>query len=65
VIQVSGGPGEDGDFSYGDGTAPYRSPAGLATILGAHGESFQIKSDDMSKILAIIPFTYVLGGPII
>jgi dihydrofolate reductase len=42
VIQVSGGPGEDGDFPYGDWTAPYRSPAGLATILAAQGESFDL-----------------------
>ncbi len=42
VIQVSGGPGEDGDFPYGDWTAPYRSPAGLATVLAAHGESFDL-----------------------
>ena len=42
VIQVSGGPGEDGDFPYGDWTAPYRSPAGLATILAAQGEGFDL-----------------------
>ena len=42
VIQLSGGPGEDGDFPYGDWPAPYRSPAGLATILAAHGESFDL-----------------------
>ena len=42
VIQVSGGPGEDGDFPYGDWTAPYRSPAGLATVLAAYGESFDL-----------------------
>ena len=42
VIQVSGGPGEDDDFPYGDWTAPYRSPAGLATILAAHGGSFDL-----------------------
>src|SRR5215831_10078093 len=42
VIQVSGGPGEDGDFPYGDWTAPYRSPAGLATILAAQGEHFDL-----------------------
>src|SRR5215471_15847172 len=42
VIQTSSGPGEDGDFRYGDWTAPYRSPAGLATILAAHGESFDL-----------------------
>jgi dihydrofolate reductase len=42
VIQVSGGPSEDGDFPYGDWTAPYRSPAGLATVLAAHGERFDL-----------------------
>jgi hypothetical protein len=42
VIQVSGGPGEDGDFPYGDWTAPYRTPAGLATVLAAHGENFDL-----------------------
>ena len=31
VIQVSGGPGEE-DFPYGDWTAPYRTPAGLAML---------------------------------
>jgi dihydrofolate reductase len=41
VIQVSTGPGED-DFPYGDWTAPYRSPVGLATILAAYGESFDL-----------------------
>ena len=32
VIQGSDGPG-DGDFPYGDWTAPYRTPAGLETVL--------------------------------
>jgi dihydrofolate reductase len=41
VIQISGGPGEDG-FPYGDWTAPYRSPAGLATVLGEWGERFDV-----------------------
>jgi hypothetical protein len=39
VIQVHGS-GEDDDYPYGDWTAPYRSPAGSATVLAAHGESF-------------------------
>ena len=34
--------GEDGDFPYGDWTAPYRSPAGLAMVLAAQGESFDL-----------------------
>ena len=39
VIQVSG---EDGDFPYGDWTAPYRSPAGRDAMLAAHGERFDL-----------------------
>jgi dihydrofolate reductase len=39
VIQVSG---EDGDFPYGDWTAPYRTPAGRDAMLAAHGESFDL-----------------------
>ena len=39
VIQVSG---EDGDFPYGDWTAPYRSPAGRDAVLAAHGGSFDL-----------------------
>ena len=39
VIQVSG---ENGDFSYGDWTVPYRTPAGREAMLAAHGESFDV-----------------------
>jgi dihydrofolate reductase len=39
VIQVSG---DDGDFPYGDWTAPYRSPAGRDAMLAAHGERFDL-----------------------
>jgi dihydrofolate reductase len=42
VIQTSSGPGEDGDFPYGDWTAPYRSPAGLAMVLPEWGERFDV-----------------------
>jgi len=41
VIQTSSGPGED-DFPYGDWNAPYRSPAGLAMVLGEWGERFDV-----------------------
>ncbi len=41
VIQVRG-LGEDGDYPYGDWTAPYRSPAGRDAVLAAHGESFDL-----------------------
>jgi dihydrofolate reductase len=39
VIQVSG---EDGNFPYGDWTAPYRTPAGREAIMAAHGASFDL-----------------------
>jgi dihydrofolate reductase len=42
VIQISAGPGKDGDFPYGDWTAPYRSPAGLAMMVAAYGERFDL-----------------------
>jgi dihydrofolate reductase len=42
VIELPGGPGEAGEFPYGDWTAPYRSPAGLATVLAAQGERFDL-----------------------
>jgi dihydrofolate reductase len=38
VIQVSDGP-SDGDFPYGDWTAPYRTPAGLEKVLAMYGET--------------------------
>jgi dihydrofolate reductase len=41
VIQTSGGPGEDA-YSFGDWTAPYRSPAGLAVIVEAYGERLDL-----------------------
>ena len=37
VIQHSA---DENDFSYGDWTAPYRTPAGRELILAAYGESF-------------------------
>jgi dihydrofolate reductase len=39
VIQHSA---DDGDFPYGDWTAPYRTPAGLETVLAMYGESFDL-----------------------
>jgi dihydrofolate reductase len=40
VIQLPGGPGEE--YAYGDWTGPYRSPAGLAVMVAAYGESFDL-----------------------
>lgn len=39
VIQHSA---DDGDFPYGDWTAPYRIPAGRDAVLAAQGESFDL-----------------------
>ncbi len=39
VIQHSA---DGGDFPYGDWIAPYRTPAGLAAVLAAHGERFDL-----------------------
>jgi dihydrofolate reductase len=39
VIQHSA---DDGDFPYGDWTAPYRTPAGRDAVMAAHGESFDL-----------------------
>jgi dihydrofolate reductase len=39
VLQTSG---EDGDFPYGDWTAPYRTPAGRDALLAAHGGKFDL-----------------------
>ena len=39
VIQHSA---DEDDFPYGDWTAPYRSPAGLAMMLAAYGERFDL-----------------------
>jgi hypothetical protein len=41
VLQTSG---EDGDFPYGDWTAPYRTPAGRDLIPAAHGDRAEAKS---------------------
>jgi len=42
VIQMGSGPGDAGDFPYGDWTGPYRSPAGLALLLEKYGERFDL-----------------------
>ncbi|HEU5255819.1 MAG TPA: dihydrofolate reductase family protein [Vicinamibacterales bacterium] len=39
VIQHSA---DEGDFPYGDWTAPYRSPAGRDALLAVHGEHFDL-----------------------
>jgi dihydrofolate reductase len=41
VIQVSDGRG-DGDFPYGDWTAPYRTPEGFAIVTAMYGETFDL-----------------------
>lgn len=41
VIQI-GSSGADGDFQYGDWTAPYRTTAGRDAVLAAHGDRFDL-----------------------
>lgn len=41
VIQIADGPG-DGDFPYGDWTAPFRTSAGLERVLAIYGETFEL-----------------------
>lgn len=41
VMQISASPGEEG-FPHGDWTARYRSPTGLAILLAAYGERFDL-----------------------
>ena len=40
VIEIRGS--GDGDYPYGDWTAPYRTPAGLDAVLAAQGERFDL-----------------------
>jgi hypothetical protein len=42
VIQAPGGPNEDGDYSYGGWTAPYRDPAAGRAVLAGHSEPFDL-----------------------
>jgi len=41
VIEVRAA-GEDGNFPFGDWTAPYRTPAGRDLVLARYGESFDL-----------------------
>ena len=41
-ISLDGVIEHDGDYAYGAWTAPYRSPAGLAAVIEAHGTSFDL-----------------------
>src|ERR1700678_1440717 len=34
--------GDDGDFPYGDWTAPYRTPVGRDALIAAHGGSYDL-----------------------
>ena len=41
VVQIRA-PGDDGDYPYGDWTAPYRTPAGRDAVFAAQGERFDL-----------------------
>ena len=55
VIQVSG----DGDFPYGDWTAPYRTPAGRDAMIAAHGE----RSSPHGSSLVVVGARFFSGPP--
>jgi dihydrofolate reductase len=42
VIQAPGGRSEDGDYTYGGWTVPYRNPAGGRAVLDAHANAFDL-----------------------
>ncbi|HEX7673363.1 MAG TPA: dihydrofolate reductase family protein [Bdellovibrio sp.] len=39
---IQSGTDTEGDFSHGDWSGPYRSPAGLAIVLAEYGEKFDV-----------------------
>ena len=41
-ISLDGVIEHEGDYAYGAWTAPYRSPAGLAAVIEAHGTGFDL-----------------------
>ena len=67
VIQTSG---EHGDFSYGDWTAPYRTPAGREAIIAAQGERFDLllsspmADGSNATPSGLIVSSYTLAGPL-
>ena len=63
VIQHGGGRKEDGDFPYGEWTAPYRSPAGAAAVVEAQGKRFDLLLGRRTYDIWSSYWPKVKGGP--
>jgi dihydrofolate reductase len=61
VIQHGGD--DDGDFPYGEWTAPYRSPAGAAAVAEAQGERFDFLLGRRTYDMWSSFWPKVTGGP--
>jgi len=63
VIQHGGGRNEDGDFPYGEWTAPYRSPAGAEAVAEAQGKRFDFLLGRRTYDIWSSHWPKVKGGP--
>jgi len=63
VIQHGGGRDEEGDFAYGDWTAPYRSPAGAQALAEAQGQSYDFLLGRRTYDIWSSYWPHVRGGP--
>lgn len=63
VIQHGGGRNEDGDFPYGEWTAPYRSPAGAEAVAEAQGKRFDFLLGRRTYDIWSSYWPKVKGGP--
>jgi dihydrofolate reductase len=63
VIQHGTDPNEDGDFPYGEWTAPYRSPAGAEAVAEAYGKRFDFVLGRRTYDIWSSHWPKVKGGP--
>ena len=63
VIQHGGGRNEDGDFPYGEWTAPYRTPAGAEALAEAQGKRFDFLLGRRTYDIWSNYWPKVKGGP--
>ena len=63
VIQHGGGRNEDGDFPYGEWTAPYRTPAGAEALAEAQGKRFDFLLGRRTYDIWSSYWPKVKGGP--
>jgi dihydrofolate reductase len=63
VIQHGTGRNEEGDFPYGEWTAPYRSPAGAEAVAEAYGKRFDFVLGRRTYDIWSSYWPKVKGGP--